>query len=203
MDKRRVIQHAQTYMDMLSNGIDPISGEPVPEDSTLQQERLKKCFSFVSEILNELIQNNGVVSLSENQTAPTGGAETSGMSAPVPEPIVSITPQQVQRIEVSNAPILPSAFVKRIGSAVDASTKKKLSLARINKWLLKQGYLADTKVPTIVNKTVKVATPMAAQIGVVEHYVVDKKTGEAKPQLFFTREAQEFILRNINELANE
>ena len=81
MDKRRVIQHAQTYMDMLSNGIDPISGEPVPEDSTLQQERLKKCFSFVSEILNEVIQNNGIVSLSETQTDPAGGTENSVMSA--------------------------------------------------------------------------------------------------------------------------
>lgn len=203
MDKLRVIQHAQMYMDMLSNGIDPISGLPVPEDSTLQQERLKKCFGFVSDILNEVIQNEGVVLLTEKQTEPTVTNVDSNTALNVPESAITITPQQIQCIEITNAPILPSAFVKKIGCAVDADIKKKLTLARINKWLLKRGYLADTKVATIVNKTVKVATPLAAQIGVVEHLVVDKKTGEAKPQLFFTRDAQEFILQNINTIANE
>ena len=200
MDKLRIIQHAQGYMDKLSLGIDPISGTPVPEDSTLQQERLQKCFRFVSDILEELIQNNGSISLSETQNAisdPVAEATNS------PVPAVLITPQQIQNIEVTPTPILPSAFVKKIGAALDSDTKKKVTLARINRWLLKKGYLAETKVRTIVNKSVKIATPLSAEIGVVEHLVVDKKTGEAKPQLFFSEDAQKFILNNINNIANE
>ena len=46
MDKLQVIQRAKSYMDMLSQGIDHISGELIENDSTLQQERLKKCFSY-------------------------------------------------------------------------------------------------------------------------------------------------------------
>lgn len=200
MDKLRIIQHAQGYMDKLSLGIDPISGTPVPEDSTLQQERLQKCFRFVSDILEELIQNNGSISLSENQNAvPDSVAEPTN----IPVPAVLITPQQIQNIEVTPTPILPSAFVKKIGAALDSDTKKKVTLARINRWLLKKGYLAETKVRTIVNKSVKIATPLSAEIGVVEHLVVDKKTGEAKPQLFFSEDAQKFILNNINNIANE
>ena len=200
MDKLRIIQHAQGYMDKLSLGIDPISGTPVPEDSTLQQERLQKCFRFVSDILEELIQNNGSISLSENQNAvPDSVAEPTNS----PTPAVLITPQQIQLIEVTPTPILPSAFVKKIGAALDSDTKKKVTLARINRWLLKKGYLAETKVRTIVNKSVKIATPLSAEIGVVEHLVVDKKTGEAKPQLFFSEDAQKFILNNINNIANE
>ena len=200
MDKLRIIQHAQGYMDKLSLGIDPISGTPVPEDSTLQQERLQKCFRFVSDILEELIQNNGSISLSENQNAvPDSVAESTN----IPVPAVLITPQQIQNIEVTPTPILPSAFVKKIGAALDSDTKKKVTLARINRWLLKKGYLAETKVRTIVNKSVKIATPLSAEIGVVEHLVVDKKTGEAKPQLFFSEDAQKFILNNINNIANE
>ena len=200
MDKLRIIQHAQGYMDKLSLGIDPISGTPVPEDSTLQQERLQKCFRFVSDILEELIQNNGSISLSENQNAvPDSVAEPTN----IPVPAVLITPQQIQNIEVTPTPILPSAFVKKIGAALDSDTKKKVTLARINRWLLKKGYLAETKVRTIVNKSVKIATPLSAEIGVVEHLIVDKKTGEAKPQLFFSEDAQKFILNNINNIANE
>lgn len=200
MDKLRIIQHAQGYMDKLSLGIDPISGTPVPEDSTLQQERLQKCFRFVSDILEELIQNNGSISLSENQNAvPDSVAEPTN----IPVPAVLITPQQIQNIEVTPTPILPSAFVKKIGAALDSDAKKKVTLARINRWLLKKGYLAETKVRTIVNKSVKIATPLSAEIGVVEHLVVDKKTGEAKPQLFFSEDAQKFILNNINNIANE
>lgn len=200
MDKLRIIQHAQGYMDKLSLGIDPISGTPVPEDSTLQQERLQKCFRFVSNILEELIQNNGSISLSENQNAvPDSVAEPTN----IPVPAVLITPQQIQNIEVTPTPILPSAFVKKIGAALDSDAKKKVTLARINRWLLKKGYLAETKVRTIVNKSVKIATPLSAEIGVVEHLIVDKKTGEAKPQLFFSEDAQKFILNNINNIANE
>lgn len=200
MDKLRIIQHAQGYMDKLSLGIDPISGTPVPEDSTLQQERLQKCFRFVSDILEELIQNNGSISLSENQNAvPDSVAEPTN----IPVPAVLITPQQIQNIEVTPTPILPSAFVKKIGAALDSDAKKKVTLARINRWLLKKGYLAETKVRTIVNKSVKIATPLSAEIGVVEHLIVDKKTGEAKPQLFFSEDAQKFILNNINNIANE
>lgn len=187
-------------MDKLSLGIDPISGTPVPEDSTLQQERLQKCFRFVSNILEELIQNNGSISLSENQNAvPDSVAEPTN----IPVPAVLITPQQIQNIEVTPTPILPSAFVKKIGAALDSDAKKKVTLARINRWLLKKGYLAETKVRTIVNKSVKIATPLSAEIGVVEHLIVDKKTGEAKPQLFFSEDAQKFILNNINNIANE
>ena len=186
---------------MLSNGIDPLNGEPVPEDSALQQERLKKCFSFVTEILDEIINNNGIVSLSLS-SAPA--PDVSDLS-PIPEAsptVVKLTTQQLQQVDISPSPLLPSAFVKRINTVVDPRLSCKVSLTKINKWLLKNGYLSETKVPTVVNKSVKVITPLAAKIGVVENLVVDKKTGEAKPQIFFSRDAQEFILQNINEIAN-
>lgn len=68
---------------------------------------------------------------------------------------------------------MPSAFIKNINSVVDAENMEKLSLTTINKWLLKQGYLAESKVATVVNKNVKTVTPLSAQIGVIEQTVVD------------------------------
>ena len=192
MDKLQVIQRAKSYMDMLAKGIDPISGELVKNDSALQQERLQKCFSFVSEILDEVIKTNGIVSMPATESS-------QGYTA-VKKAVFSINPQQRSNIRITNNPIIPSAFIKNINSVVDSENMEKLSLTTINKWLLKQGYLAESKVATVVNKNVKTVTPLSAQIGVIEQTVVDQKTGEAKTQLLFSRQAQEFLLDNIESI---
>lgn len=193
MEKLQVIQRAKSYMDMLSNGIDPISGELVKNDSTLQQERLQKCFSFVSEILDEIIKTNGIVTLPATEFS-------HGYEAVKKKSVFSLNQQQRNSIRVTNNPIIPSAFIKNINSVVDSDNMEKLSLTTINKWLLKQGYLTESKVPTVINKNVKTVTPLSTQIGVIEQTVVDPKTGEAKTQLLFSRQAQEFILDNIESI---
>lgn len=193
MEKLQVIQRAKSYMDMLSNGIDPISGELVKNDSTFQQERLQKCFSFVSEILDEIIRTNGIVTLPATEFS-------HGYEAVKKKSVFSLNQQQRNSIRVTNNPIIPSAFIKNINSVVDSDNMEKLSLTTINKWLLKQGYLTESKVPTVINKNVKTVTPLSTQIGVIEQTVVDSKTGEAKTQLLFSRQAQEFILDNIESI---
>lgn len=193
MEKLQVIQRAKSYMDMLSNGIDPISGELVKNDSTFQQERLQKCFSFVSEILDEIIRTNGIVTLPATEFS-------HGYEAVKKKSVFSLNQQQRNSIRVTNNPIIPSAFIKNINSVVDSDNMEKLSLTTINKWLLKQGYLTESRVPTVINKNVKTVTPLSTQIGVIEQTVVDPKTGEAKTQLLFSRQAQEFILDNIESI---
>lgn len=193
MEKLQVIRRAKSYMDMLSNGIDPISGELVKNDSTFQQERLQKCFSFVSEILDEIIRTNGIVTLPATEFS-------HGYEAVKKKSVFSLNQQQRNSIRVTNNPIIPSAFIKNINSVVDSDNMEKLSLTTINKWLLKQGYLTESKVPTVINKNVKTVTPLSTQIGVIEQTVVDPKTGEAKTQLLFSRQAQEFILDNIESI---
>ncbi len=50
-----IIKHAKTYMDMLSKGINPISKEKYQKNSDINNERLLKCFDFVSRILERVI----------------------------------------------------------------------------------------------------------------------------------------------------
>lgn len=49
MTELDIMKHARGYMDKLSRGIDPISGGPLPGDTTLNNIRLQKCFAYVSE----------------------------------------------------------------------------------------------------------------------------------------------------------
>ena len=192
MEKLQVIQRAKSYIEMLSNGIDPISGEAISEN-TLGQERIKKCFVFISELLDEVIKNNGLVELPEN------GDSSPYLLVKKKAPF-SLTWHQKSNIQISETPILPSVFLKNINNTIEKDSMEKLSITTINKWLIKQGYLSESKVPTVINKRVKALTPLSASIGVIEKSVVDYETGETKAQLLFSKQAQEFILDNIDSI---
>ena len=190
MDKIKVIQHARSYMDKLSKGIDPISG--MDSTSLLQQEQLRKCFAFVSDILGEVIDNNGLVNL----------PEVTGHNYEIvrKKAAFSLNPQQKARVWLSENPLSPNSFVKNINAVINENDTEKLSVTAINGWLREKGLMAETHVPTVINKNVKIATSLSGRIGIVEEAVIDKNTGEAKRQLLFTKQAQQFILDNLDEI---
>lgn len=100
MTELDIMKHAKSYLDSLSQGIDPISGQPVPNDSVLNNVRLEKCFRYVSGVLEQVIAN--------------GGKVVSG--APVP---FYITPEELQRISPAQEPLRISQLAKLITDAVD------------------------------------------------------------------------------------
>ncbi|HIT79139.1 MAG TPA: hypothetical protein IAC40_02520, partial [Candidatus Faecivivens stercorigallinarum] len=61
MTELDILIHAKDYIDKLAQGIDPISGQEVPEDSVINQARLVRCFFYVSGVLQKVIDNGGTV----------------------------------------------------------------------------------------------------------------------------------------------
>ena len=59
MTELEIMQRAKMYMDKLAQGIDPISGQEIPNDSVLNNVRLVRCFFYVSRILDQVIANGG------------------------------------------------------------------------------------------------------------------------------------------------
>lgn len=190
MDRAQIIARAMDYMEQLSRGVDPISHEQVPQDSPVFQPRLQKCFSFVAELLGELIRNNGFTddarrrfSIVERKTP------------------FALRENQLRSVCVSEAPVTVQAFLKNINRAVDGDCMEKLSVKSINAWLLDMGYVTEEKAPAVINRTVRRPTQAAAEAGIHEMQAVDPKTGEIKEQLALTRQAQELILASIEEIA--
>ena len=60
MDKIQKLQKAKSYLEMLANQINPVTQDSC-NDQILKYEQIKNCFLYVSNILNELIQNNGEI----------------------------------------------------------------------------------------------------------------------------------------------
>ena len=60
MTDLEIMQRAKMYMDNLAQGIDPISGQEVPNDSVLNNVRLARCFFYVSGVLDQVIANGKI-----------------------------------------------------------------------------------------------------------------------------------------------
>lgn len=192
MDKSQIIAHTKMYMDLLVDGIDPISKERITDDSVVLQERMKKCFAFVSEILGEIIDNNGFVALSEN--------DKERCKVVVTKEAFSLNEEQIHRIKVSTTPVTQSEFLKRVNKVVDSRQMEKLSVRSINAWLVSNGYVVESKEPTTINRTVRRASEKSEQIGLQECETVDSKTGEIKRQLMFSLQTQAYLLDHLDEI---
>ena len=48
MTELETMQRAKMYLDKLSRGIDPITGNEVPEDTVLNNVRICRCLHYVS-----------------------------------------------------------------------------------------------------------------------------------------------------------
>ncbi|MBQ6481173.1 MAG: hypothetical protein IJI45_08660 [Anaerolineaceae bacterium] len=209
MNKRQVIQHAKNYLDMLAAGTDPISQEAVAEDSVVLRPQMKKCFQFVSAILQEVLENNGLVLLDIEEVS-----QQARVSVPVSvngnsyelvrkKAAFRLTAEQQREVLVSRLPITPNEFLKNVNRTVNQSQMEKLSIKSVNAWLRRGGYIAEEKTQTVINKTVWKPTRFAEQIGITEMDISDPKTGEIKRQLMFSTQAQEYLLNHLEEIASE
>lgn len=199
MNKRQVIQHAKNYMDLLSNGVDPISREAVDPGSAVAEPRLRKCFAFVSEILEELLATGGYVALPDDSP----GAPPPQYEVVRRKDAFRLSQEQRRKVYIAKEPVAPITFVNHINRVIDSDTMEKLSIKHINAWLLKNGYVSQTKQPTVVNKTVMKPMEKAASIGIEEEEITDPGTGEIKSRIMLTTKAQWFLLDNLNRILEE
>ena len=194
MNKRRVIEHARQYLEQLSRGVDPISGEAAESVSIAPEGRLSKCFGFVAELLGELLENGGCVALP---------GEEAQYELVRKKAAFRLSEAQRQQVFVTQGPITPVVFVRNINRVAENAGMEKLSSTRINAWLTKQGYFSRTTQPVTFNRTVIKPMPQALAIGIQEAEVTDPKTGEIKTRILLTNQAQRFLLDNLDRIIEE
>lgn len=111
MTELEIMQRAKMYMDKLAQGIDPISGQEVPNDSVLNNVRLARCFFYVSGVLDQVIAN--------------GGRVTSG------EKKFYITQEELSRIQPAWGELRISQLTERITEAVNDPARKRLKTTTV------------------------------------------------------------------------
>lgn len=193
MKKAELIERAKMYLKLLSNGVHPVTGEEIPRDSAFMDEKVKNCFTFIAQVLDEYVELSVKVEKLETEA-------TKNVIVIPKKQVFSITQEQCNNIKLSKEPITVLSFMKNINSVIDTETTEKLTSTRINKWLSTRGFVTTTKIQTLVNKTVYKPSDFAAKIGIVEEEIIDKKSGEVKSQIKLAESAQLFIIENIEEI---
>jgi len=167
------LKRAKEYMHMLAEGIDPITDTKLPADTVLNNARLSRCFAYVAEVLQKVIDNGG---------------RTSGWQKPF-----FITADEIKRVTLTDQPVSISAFVKAVNDAVGDAGRKKLTHTILTKWLVEIGYLRV--VQDADNKTHKELTEKSAEIGISS----ELRNGQsgAYTAILYSRQAQQFLLDHL------
>lgn len=178
MTELETMQRAKMYMDKLAQGIDPITGREISEDSTLNNVRLARCFFYVSEVLGKVIANGGII-----------GAQ------PRPEAF-SISAEQIAQVPVSQEPLRVTQLAEIISEAVGNPGMKKLKTTVITDWLLEKGFLEKYTDPD--GKSRRVPTKNGLMIG-LSAQVRQGQYGEYQA-VFYNADAQQFVLDNLCDM---
>lgn len=129
MTELEKIECAKVYMDKLANGINPVDDSVVPDEDVVNNVRLSRCFFFVADLLEQVIENGGI------QPAETG---KKAKKRPLEIPFEKRT-----RFEYSVKPIPASEIAKRVNALRDDENMGKLSYSGIVEWLAEIGMMED------------------------------------------------------------
>lgn len=179
MTDLEVMQRAKKYMDGLAQGIDPITGNEMPEDSLLNNVRLARCFFYVSGILQQVIDNGGTV----------GNKQQKKNS-------FVVTPQLAARLAPADRSLRISDFTEMLAAAADDPNIKRPGTTVITDWLLAKGFLE--KIPNAEGKQQRVPTDAGRRIGIY----TETRQGQYGEYLavYYSPEAQRFLLDHLEEI---
>ena len=59
-------KYAKSYVEQLANGVNPLTGSPIPEGDLLNNVRISRCLFYVADILRQVIEKGAWASLRRN-----------------------------------------------------------------------------------------------------------------------------------------
>ena len=178
MTELETMQRAKVYLDKLAQGIDPITNQEIPEDSTLNNVRLARCFFYVSDVLGKVIANGGSV-----------GQVTKTLD-------FAITPEQMAYVQISEYPIRITEFTDALYQVVNNPEMKKPSATKFTEWLISIGLMM--KETGADGKTHRVPTDRGLQMGMSTR-LRQSRDGEYRA-VYYDKNMQRFLLDNIPEI---
>ena len=177
MTELEKMRHAHGYILNLANGIDPISAQELPNDTALNNVRLSRCFFYVADILNQVIDNGGCV-----------GEYKGGEFV--------LSDEFRARLLTVGRDVSITDFVKPINEQAMLFGMKRIPVTAFTAWMMEKGFLTEN----IYNgKRRKDLTEDGESLGIFTEERTGK-IGQPYKAIIYTQRAQQFLLDNLDEI---
>jgi hypothetical protein len=171
------MEKAKAVLMKIAKGVDPLTGEQIKEDSFLNNPKIIRCFYFVTEILDNVI--NAAYSKSSKSTC------------------FIITPEQKSRVTFPEGKIGVNEFSRYVNMCIDLNVSKRLTGVEINRRLKKMGVLSE-KVNPATGKMRTITNDSSINYG----FETLKKSfnGVEYDMVVMNDEGKKYLLDNIEDI---
>lgn len=178
MNETDKLRRAKLYMDRLSCGIDPNSGESVPADDIVRDRRVIACFEYISRVLGFEIEalEHGAKAVKKPKRAQT-----------------FITDEQFSQLQLNYGECRVSDIAREINRVIEQNNSKKLQPSWINDWLESIGMLCRN------SEGARVAASAGEEMG-ISSYLKNRASGEEYYLNLYSVQAQTFIYDNLRAI---
>ncbi|MBR2987322.1 MAG: hypothetical protein IKC63_04825 [Clostridia bacterium] len=181
MTENEKIQYAKAFIDKLARGINPLDDSVIRDDDIVNNVRISRCFFYVSELLDRLINQKNTSNSSKK-------SEKKKELSMTEEAKRVLKPFQVAKHQTD--------LTAYINSFVDPSGKKMKS-GIITEWLESLGMLTVSRSDD--GKKLRYPTKEGIDVGFfTEHRV--SSSGKDYYVFMFSPTAQQFVFDNIDSL---
>lgn len=178
MTESDIIARAKQYMDALASGINPITGVPLDPGECAADERMKRCFLYTSKVLSEAYDRK---IREEYRTVRRNASD------------FFLTQEELAGFEYSDEPIGVTKIKDRLNVLRNEQNVKPLKVTSITAFLMGSGLLE-------MRENEKIPTDAGRAIGITVTERTDMYSGAVRKYVVYSREAQQFIIDNIDAL---
>ena len=172
------IAYAKNYIEKLANGINPVTGQVVPDGDVINNVKISRCLFYVSDLLRQVVENGGI----------------SQPKAKIVKQPFQLDYEARKQFRYSESPIPISEIAKRINALISIEKMQKLSYKCLLDWLIESNFLKV--IPDANGKVTRSPTHNGTMLGIT---VEDRQSPRGPYSVIvYSREAQRFILDNLD-----
>ena len=170
------LRKVKQCIDSLAEGLNPFTGQPLPEEEIVNDVRVSRSLFFVSALLQEQMQ---------------GTAQKNGKKQ-----AFRLSLEERERVAFSKQPISASELARRMNDAAGTQDCKKISYRQITDWLTEVGMLR--LVENAAGAQRRRPTDSGEKLGIS----VDNRVGQYGPYqvVLYSEDAQHFIVDNVDAI---
>lgn len=178
MTELEKIAYAKAYVEKLANGINPVTGQVVPDDDVINNVKISRCLFYVSDLLRQVVENGGI----------------SQPKAKIVKQPFQLDYEARKQFRYSESPIPISEIAKRINELIPIKNMQKLSYKFLLDWLMESNFLET--IPDVNGKMTRNPTRNGTMLGItLEHRESPRGPYSV---IVYDLEAQKFILDNLD-----